>query len=74
MSAAFFYVARGIANLLQRSLAQEYVYPERWQSALFGFLNHHLIAGAILGSGVLDDDIFESCLFQNPRVSDGVTK
>ena len=41
---------------------------------LFGFFNHPLISGAILGSGVLDDDIFESCLSRNARVSDGVTK
>jgi hypothetical protein len=52
MSAAFFYVPRGIAHLLQRGFAHEYVYPERWQSASVGLFNHHLISGDILGSGI----------------------
>ena len=64
MGAALFYVPRAIAHLLPRGLAHEYVCPERRQSAILGFFNHRLVAGDILGSGVLADDIFESCLFQ----------
>ena len=64
MSSAFFDVPRGIAHLLKRRVSHNQVYSERWQCTFVSPFDHHLVAGEILGSGILYYDICESCLLQ----------